>query len=300
MKFTPLDGDYVALPSYDRRYDSSRGITTSQLISRATQEVRVASGGLARTVQIKPDRDDAQLAAESIPDIKVGEYGRIMSAKVDQIVGPDEMVVSDIWLVDAKAAAAEKKAKIDSVPEIPRPNVNRNRPRGIGRNSDYDRYQQDRQQRIEAQYRANVKAREDLIKRVEASYEAREELAKRQSGKQFGEPIVVKGYPTAGLKQGERWTGRGSERPQIAIVGVDQDEDARGRRSRSRYVAVPPTMFLRGLDESQFLDLLRQRGVSPAEFVNMILKFKQADPSNQRLEPEVFAELDKRRGAASK
>jgi len=311
MRFTKIDDEYVSCATYDRRYPSSRGVTTSQLIAQATQERRVSGGGISRVVKIEPDKDDAELAAESIMDLEPGQYGTILSAKVDAVLGPQKMVVSDIWLVDTKEIAAQKKADLAKVPDIRKPTFQRPDTRRYSRNdgrnrADYDRYERDRERRIEAQYEANVRAREDLIKRIEASYIAREKLADIQGKNDFGGQVLVEGFSTGRVKPGQRWDGdRPGQRPQIAVVGYEASSDERSSRSRrgKRLRAVPAYLFRRSLNESQFLDMLSRRDVSVGEFVNEVIKATRRDrdssTSGLEAQPRVFDFLESRRSQSA-
>ena len=310
MRFTKVGDDYVGLATWDRRYPSSRGVTTSQLIARATQEQRVSAGGISRVVKIEPDKDDAELAAESLMELEPGQYGSILSAKVDAVLGPEKMLISDIWLVDAKAAAEQKKADLAKVPEIRKPTFNRRDTRRYNRNdprsrADYDRYEREKERRIEAQYRANLRARDELIERIEASYIAREKLAEIQDDNDFRGQVLVEGFSTGRVKAGQRWDGdRPGQRPQIAIVGYESSgDDARSSRSRrgQRLRAVPAYLFRRSLNEAQFLDMLSRRDVSVGEFVNEVLNATRRDTDSSTsgidAQPRVFDFLESRRGA---
>lgn len=335
-RFVALDGDYAALATFDPRYPSSAGTTVSQAIRQNTESVRVSSGNLSRTVAIKPDRDDVEPAAKAIPDIKVGEYGWIDSAKVDEVLGPDAMVVSAIWLLDAEAVTKQKAAELARVPELQKPPKTTNRQRTRSFTSGRNRFgnsgnsaqdlQRQREQRAQQEYQALNRARDAKIKQIDDSYEMREKMIKAQSSGNFAGPLVLRGFSTAGARAGQRWDGeRRGEGAQIAVVMVEQpkrpdpkaddDKPQRTRRfglsirpsgaSRAaggrRLVAVPALTFRTvALSEQQFIDMLAKRGLSPAQFVNLVIKVKKAspfDPSNPRLEePGVFDELEKRRG----
>ncbi len=312
MRTAQVGNEFYTCATYDARYPSSRHVTVSQLMSRATQVQKIRSGNLIKTREIAPDRDDAKLAAESIMEIKAGEYGYITSAKVDKVVGPDEMIISNIQLIDSKQVAEDKKRDLAKVPQIRKRNVtsrSSNRYRGGDSRSRaaYDRYQREKERRAEREYELAVRAREDLLKRIAESYEAKEQLVKIQSDDSFKGPVVVKGFPTARVKAGGQWTGdRPKQGPQIAIVGTDgsgsRSRTSSSRQRGGRLVAMPAYLFRKPLSESQFLAMLESRNVSVAEFVNQVLKAKQRNRGQSgnslAAEPIVFDWLESRRGSA--
>ena len=323
-KFIPVGDDYAACPAFDIRYPSSTHMRVSDLMREKTEQQKVSSGGFVKTYTIKPDENDVEAYARALPKLALGEYGYIHSAKVDKVLGPDAMIISDVWLVDADEIKKAREKELEKYPEPARPRFD-NRNRG---NRSVSTSQRDRERQVQQQYDAQRQLRDAIVKHIEESYELRQKLMDEQGGNGFGQAIIVRGVNTGTVRPGSRWEGvRRGNGEQIAVVMLDQPEadkpqgaskaqDAgksgglsflKNRTGRSggkggkMLVAVPAIEFRRsGLTEAQFLDLLAKRGMTVAEFVNLVLKVKRTaefDPSNPfKPEPAVFAELESRRG----
>ncbi len=245
-------GGYFVLPMYDRRYPSSTAKTVSAAraeLTRRVKESMYGSGSMVHTRIIQPPQAEAEALAMMLPALEVGQYGYIHSAEVVEVLGPDEMIVEDIWLIDERAMdearrADERRAKdADNTREV-----------------------------------------------IDAMYEQREALADRQDERDFRRATVrLKGFHTAGTMRGQRWLGPDEKGLQIAVVG----KEAYGpeRRPKFRLLAMPPDAFGEGVSETQFIELLEQRGLTPTQFVELIMEQHRATLDRAAADRAVFTRL---------
>lgn len=233
QKSIRFEDDYVTMPVYDRRYPSSRGVTVLDALRELSREERRnIGGGLYRMERITPPRIEAEAYALILPRLAVGEYGYIHSVRVREILGPDEMLVEDLWLIDSQALTQAKR---------------------------------DMRDRLREQSRERVDTRA-----IDQQFEQRDRIAQQQRDRAFRNVVRIKGFPTRGLTVRERWYGPDDGGIQLAIVLEEQVQRSR-TRTEERFVAIPVSWFERDeLSEAQFIDLLAKRGYTIASFVEMM------------------------------
>lgn len=99
-KIALVNGQYVACPAYDPRYPSSVGVTLREVKRKMSREEVEVSGLMVRYREIEPPKAEAQALAMALPSLDVGAYGWVQAVRVDEILGPREMVVSRLRLID--------------------------------------------------------------------------------------------------------------------------------------------------------------------------------------------------------
>ena len=247
------------------------GVSINTWLSENTESKRVTfAGGISKMVRNVPDREEAEAAATTLPSMDVGQYGHIQSAEVASVVGPREMVVRNVWIVDGKAIT---EARLEETKKV-------------------DEYLRKQEELLEAERRkrSSRTARREptptprvnekqLRQEIEKRFKHRTEAIERQR-QMAGSTVRLLGVPTAGAIPGMRWTPSGASRHglQIAIVGEDEGAvtaSSAGRPSSligsrtggKALVAVDARRFLERLEESDVVDLLARRGMTPADFV---------------------------------
>ena len=246
-----LDGGYVMVPNYDRRRESSRGINTSQAMAMLKEEREVRTGNLVRKRVKYPDRADAEAYSKALPKMQVGEYGWVASAEVVKIIGRKEMIVKEVWLVDLptlREAYEKDKAK-----------------------SARDNGGEPNKELLDFNYAQRIKMKEQQEERDEG----------------FEEEFRLIGYDTRGLRVGERWKGLNDEGFQVAVAYWEQpepEEDGDDRRRRSddpRLVLTEVESAMRKtLDEQGFKEMLGERGMTVADFVDLMRTVRDLDRRN--------------------
>ena len=245
-----LDGGFVMVPSYDRRRESSRGINTSQAMNMLKEEREVKTGNLVRKRVKYPDRADAEAYSKALPKMQVGEYGWVASAEIVKIIGRKEMIVKEVWLVDLptlREAYEKDKAK-----------------------SARDNGGEPNRELLDFNYAQRIKMKEQQEERDEG----------------FEEEFRLVGYDTRGLRVGERWKGLNDEGFKLAVAYWEQPEpeedgDRRRRSDDPRLVLTEVEGVMRKtLDEQGFKEMLGERGMTVAGFVDLIRTVRDLDRRN--------------------
>ncbi len=277
-----LEGEYVVCPYYDKRYDSNASLTVEEALRGQTRRrtVRVFIN-LTKQEKYVPPRAEAQALAQALPEWKIGNYGYIHSAEVVEVRSPTDMIVRDIWLVDA---------------------------------DDVQRQIEDARLRARAQ---DGYSRDDS--NIQLQFRQRLELIERQGERTFQGPHRIVGFNTYGLKPGDRWRGDDPGKGiQLAVVKADDPPDEskerrsvrrtrRQRRQTEQLVAVDLRLFANShLTEAQLLELLEQRGLSQRRFAASLLNLlqqkydeKEDDPVGALLESIEFDAQQRAQKAAA-
>jgi len=270
--YVSVGDDFTPCAKYDRRYDSSRKLTVGKVKSatRQTRTVRIGDSAISSSDsgETTPIRgammtreeisqiptDDADAIVKSIPDLKVGEFGFIAGAKVVEVLGPLEMIVEEIKLIDETKLA-----------------------------QDMDKVRQDLARKSTAR---NDRRAVDV--QVDYRFQMRKRLLEAQGDREFQKvKLKIVGFDTNGFEKGMTWPGpdktRREDGIQIAIVKTDPMPETEGA-TRARYrrrsreieqilVAIPASRFqFRELSEEQFKQILQQRGFDETRFVQLILE----------------------------
>jgi hypothetical protein len=246
------EGGYHVLPMYHRRYPSSVGMTVRGAKTELTRRVKehmFGDGPLVQTRIIKPPDAEAEALAMPLPALEVGQYGYVHSVEVEEVLGPESMVVEDVWLIDEDAVEEAKRAD---------------------------------------ERRAGNDDRAEAV--IEAMYAQREALIERQDEREFRRAeLKLTGFKTAGAVAGERWAGPDGEGLQIAVVGYETYGSE--RRPEHRLLARPASDFGEGISETQFIELLEQRGLTPTQFVELIMQEHRGMLDREQADRAVFVHL---------
>ena len=249
---------YFTCAAYENTYPSSRGTTTVAFRQKTAKEVTERAGSNVKIKRqlVKPN-EEIDAGVKTLPEIAVGHYGSIHSAEVLDILGPDEMVVAGIWLIDPQQVQVDRTKEKDRLTKL-----------GTDRG--------------------------DIETILDAVFEIREGLIKRQADRSFRTPVKVRGFSTAGLAKGDRWTGKGTS-PQIAIVAMEVGEQkSKFRKPSQLLVAIPAESFMKPItDEKEFLALLASRGFTKEKFVALVQEEKKINAGDDRLaDALIFAKLE--------
>ncbi len=114
-RYCQVGEDYFTCEKWDASYPSSMHVSVSQWQRENSEKKKIRQGLLVKTAKYVPDRAEAEAAATTLPTVRVGEYGYIHSARVTQVLGPNEMIVGDIWIVDEKSIEEEKEAELEKI-----------------------------------------------------------------------------------------------------------------------------------------------------------------------------------------
>ena len=266
--YVQVGNEFFACVTYQNAYPSSAHQTVASWIGKNSTVRKVKVGfNLSKNVRDVPPKEEGVAAAATIPALKPGLYGHIHSAQVEKVVGPNRMIVSSIWFVDQKETYDLKNAEQKKL----------------------DKFLWEERQKLQAQQdRDRDKSRRRTIQNIrrvdsdqyqqqlDEKYKIREQRIKEQGELKTARVLLV-GFPTGGVIPGKRWTGQNNTRqspygPQIAVTGELKEEGYDpnsyiGRRKKLT-VAINANLFKNSrIDEEAFRSLLKQRGVSPAQFV---------------------------------
>lgn len=236
-----FEGAYVCCPTYQARCPSSAGITVRQAQAELAEQVKIKKGILVTTRTVQMPIEEARAMAEPIPQLAVGQYGYLASVQVVQVLGPTSMVVSDVQLIDVDAVSSAYKADRAKAREA---------------------YDSDEADQL-----------------LERKYGQRMAVIERQKDRSFKRSLLrLEGFATRGLAEGQRWAGPKDQG--VQVVMVKQELYGSERRPRVRLVAAILEQVHWGLDEDQFIALLKEHGLEPAEFVQRVMdEMAQAEPT---------------------
>jgi hypothetical protein len=253
-----IDGQYYALAGYSATYPSSRGVTIQQLRAKTATSIsdRFGSNVKIRKFLVRP-ADELRAAAEALPEMRVGQYGHLVSGEVAAVLGADEMVLEDVWLVNEKKLEEEM---------------------------DKD---QEKLKRLKVD-------RSEIRKIVDWKYEYREQLEDRQGDRDFRVPLKLIGFSTAGVAKGDRWQGIKDKGFNVAVVSSVSIGSSRSSRRKQVLVGIPLIKFATPLTtETSFLAYLKDRGFDKKNFVELYVQEHQASPRDQRVrDAKVFEKLE--------
>lgn len=110
-KYIAVGDKFIPTGFYNPMFPSSENETLANAKKRLTRVVFKTSktGALMRSI-VAPVPAEAQAASMALPTIGVGHYGYVDSFKVDKIHGPNDMTVSQVWLVNTQNFIREKDA----------------------------------------------------------------------------------------------------------------------------------------------------------------------------------------------
>jgi len=246
------EGGYHVLPMYDRRYPSSAGMTVRAAKAELTRRVKEKMFGEGPLVQTRIiTPPDAEAEALAMP---------LPALEVGQYGYVHSVEVEAILGPESMVVEDIRLIDEDAVEDAKRADERR-----AGRDD-----------RAEAM--------------VEAMYAQREALIERQDERDFRRAEVkLTGFDTAGAVEGERWAGPEGQGLQIAVVGYETYGSE--RRPKHRLVARPASDFGEGISETQFVELLEQRGLTPTQFVERIMQAHRQTLDRDAADRAVFAHL---------
>jgi hypothetical protein len=258
-RFVPFEDDLVACPTYEQLYPSSAGVTAAE-VKRHTARKRVTNYGPVMHMiydrKVTISDPEAQAVAMPLPAMAVGEYGYIQSAEIVEILGPKEMLVRDIWLVDPGYLRRLR----DDIR------------RGTGRIDDSDQF----------------RFRDDLIERQKdrtfqkvvrmVGWDTKDLAPKMRwlgPGK-GGEGIqiaIVNEEPEGDTSRRSRFSRRAT---------------------RTRMVAIPAERFAEPLlSEQAFLEMLEGRGFTKRSFASLVLTRKRENP--EEADAQIVRDIEAKR-----
>ncbi len=307
-QFAYVDGKYYPAFKFNPLYPSSAGITVKKYIDENSETKYASIGGnLKKKTTSKPPLEEAIAAVGSIRTFRVGEYGHINSARVDQVRGPYDMIVSNIWLVDTEKIQREiKSAKTKGQAMVRAENA---RIAAIKRKNEqmrrYDRYDRNGsgsrgsvRRSSSSRQRLSEKPRitaADVEKAIQTRYKARQEAIKLQT-KFEGVRLRLIGFATSTAAPGLRWSEPGLSKTgaQIVIVQQVQSKSSKSRRSTSKdFIAVNAKYFKATMKEEHFVGLIKEADMTPAEFVVVARELMRSNTKGSI--PAIVSEIQQRR-----
>ena len=229
------DGTFVPCLHYNRRYPSSRHVSTEKVKDSTrrtkTKRTKIGTMELKRRVATRTTDADAKAFARALPAMKVGEYGYIRGCTVTEVLDPRTMLVEDIVLIDPE--------------DVPGADRREKTPRKYQKRAELLKLQRSRE------FRKPLKLLGFDARGLEPEdYWTGDDRTQQREGVQIA--IVRKEDLARSRKKPRR----------------------RARRSRKQIlVAVPAERFrLEKLSETQFRDMLALHGFDEEQFVRLVLE----------------------------
>ena len=239
-RYVKRDDGYFAVPGYDASFPSSRGVTVEQVLDKHKGTETIERGGYAlpmRKVTLI-QRAEAEAVAMALPWVAPGQYGYVRSVYIEKILGPDQMLVRDIELVDAAELKKEVELRKKSVTDSAEQNA-------IDRAYAERTKLADRQK--ESAFRSPI-----LLSGIPT-----ENLTEKS---RWLGPNV----------------GSGKVGIQLAVIRAVTELKAQGTSKaykvplRKFYEAVPAEKLKEGITKEEFEEMLTQRGLSVQAFIEMV------------------------------
>ncbi len=248
---------YYVLATYENQFPSSRGMTTVALRQKTAREYTERSGSMKVKRNLVKPNVEIDLGVKTLPQVAYGHYGEIHSAQVVEVLGPDEMMIANIWIVEPESVKADRDKERE-------------------------------------RFTLMKLDRGDMTIIMDWMFEYRDDALRLQSSRDFRSPIKLRGYSTAGLSKGERWTGKDGPLS-IAIAGFEEGQSrSKTRKAPDVLVAIPAGSFARGIsDEKEFLALLAARGHTKESFVALMKQEQSINPTDSRLaDAMIYMKID--------
>jgi hypothetical protein len=319
---------YAAMPAFEPRFPSNKGITVEKAQEILGQAVDEQIGNIIKHKIILASPAEAQAAVMTLQAMEPGQYGYIHSFVVEKVLSPNEMVVSNIWIINSDVTIKERDSVLAEAER---------RARAIGEgNEDLKRINDAKNQailstvivdangatvtpKIDEKYTAKVNAlpnTETLLTQARAEVNGRflerDKIIKRQKTINFAGPYKVKGFLTAGIIEGRRWFGSNAlgkvgEGFQVAVIPAAQQmapeiitsSDTKGANpiesNKMLIEIIPAYYFKTGLTLDQFVLMCAKYGMTPDQFVDMAVAEMRKEPTQAR--DRIFVKLEKARKA---
>lgn len=265
-RYVSLDDDFAPCAKYDRDFPSSRRLTDARIKAETRQTRTVPfAGNMTRRQTVDIPSEDASTFSSAIPALAVGEYGFFRVCTIERILGPLEMIVKDVQVID---------------------------PEDLEKQKDKERQEIHRRNTARADLRA-------MQVQVDFRFQKRDELLALQKQEAFKPKVKLVGFSTAGLEPDMKWRGENDKQRKegvaIAIVTKQPMPEPTTTRRISRrdprpseevLVAVPAERLkFREMDEDKFRQMLAARGYDEEKFVRLVLaeKAKTADGAEEQV-----------------
>ena len=259
-----FDGDFLVVPGYNRRIPNSRGLTAARATDELTVTWRESRAGVSQNYQREPERGEVEAYTTGLVDVRAGTYGSLASVLVVAILGPEEMLVADLQLIDLDALE--------------------------------DDYKNDER-------RARANGARDFREALNERYEHRLALKDLQEEEEdiLETTHRVVGYPTRRLQVGDRWAGPGGDGLLVAIARYEYLSEQqlepvhrryRGDLDEPRMLLVEPTQAMRRtLDEQGTMRLLDARGLTVAAFIELMRELREEVRDRDEADAELLRTL---------
>ncbi len=189
--FIPFEDDFIGLPTWDAQYPSSTNLTLALARDKLREEYTVRRGMLSTRMYRYAPNEEAEAYATTLPSLEVGAYGRVDSVEVVSVLGPQEMLVTNVWLLDEQALDREQEA-------------------------------------FEAKAkRKGVRLSKDDLR---MEFQVREALAEVQDDPAFLGEFRLVGFSTRGLTEGKRYEGPRRRGLEVAVAKVEPVGEGRKTR----------------------------------------------------------------------
>lgn len=251
------DRQLIYVPGYDRRLPSSAGITPQAYQKENTLEQEYTDErGKERTRTLTKPDEDAVAAANALAEVAPGQYGYIHSGHIERIADDKTVELEDIWLLDAEAMSEEKEKLKEEARK---------------------RFAEDVEDSFRDAFRGRGGRREGggvwrrrtaELESIDWAFEDREAAASRQRGRAFSSYTWrIVGYKTTNLTADARWpAGKAAEKGlQLVVAEVDGDT----------VIAYPAATVGRDITVLDMLNHLEARGMTTAQFVDMVTEAKR-------------------------
>ena len=229
-RYAKVGDDYFSLVRYDPKYPSSSRTNAQQFQEKYTTTIKFCAHRTNYVMREMPSAVDAKIAAMVIPRLQIGEYGFIHSCVVERVLGPDDLIVREVWFVDQNQVRRDR---------------------------------QDELRNLQKAYQRNWEARREAIA---IRFLVRDRLVQNQR-ESWRVKLRLRGYDTADIVSGTRWTGPTGKGLQISLVDTDKDPHREGQQL---FVAIAIARFKRGLNEDEFKALVLERGFTIERFAQLV------------------------------
>lgn len=281
--YTVVDGHFVAAAKYHPGFKSSRHESVQSYLTKHSTQSEAKFGNLIFTRNVAPPRAEAEAAAYVMPAVEPGEYGYIRSATVLEVVGPQELILTNINLIDAKEVNDEMSRERAAMRANVDQQVREIEQRRAEEIANQRRLEPNNRTRVHFERIDRGEYYKQIDEYLEDRYAVRQELIKAQS--QLGRiRLKVLGVDTENLNRGDTW---GEQRihaagsiqgTSLVIIGVEDEGRASSRRRSGTMLAIPADAMRRNISLDQFARVIEQAGLTQEHFARLHIEEMRNNP----------------------
>jgi len=251
--YVAFEDSYIQFPAMQRGATNSSGVDARDYERNNTHEMTFDDErGREQTELLRKPRAEVAVATKTLPALEPGAFGEIFSGKVAEIVDDTTVRLSGVWLFDPDAVAEDREADREALRK---------------------EFWGDIEEAVRREWKGRSRIADktfELREAVDWRFEERD-AALRTQRRNGGIVMVLHGFKTSPMAETQRWPSRGGVG--VAVVKTQRREGF----SAPEVHAIPLATARKGVTETQFAAMLEDRGLSRAQFVELVQETRKIE-----------------------